>query len=82
MNEEDKKPDFFQICITILEARHLALPNMNPLVCVQVDEERRYTAVKENTDQPSYNEVKSTIWRAEVGYCNISFFNFYLTDSY
>jgi hypothetical protein len=56
------KPEFFQICIQILEARHLAWPGIDPQVCVQVDKEKRFTAVRENTDRPYYNEVKIIVY--------------------
>jgi hypothetical protein len=58
MNDMNMKPEFFQICIRILEARHLTGPDLDPQVCVQVDHEKKYTAVRENTDRPYYNEVK------------------------
>jgi hypothetical protein len=58
MNCQTTKPAFFQICIRILEAKNLAWPRMDPFVCVQVDKQKQYTAVKENTDRPYYNEVK------------------------
>ncbi|XP_030026974.2 otoferlin [Manduca sexta] len=46
----------FQVCITIIEARQLAGLNMDPVVCVQVGEIRKYTSVKESTNCPYYNE--------------------------
>jgi hypothetical protein len=65
--------EFFQICIRILEARHLAWPGIDPQVCVQVDKEKRFTAVRENTDRPYYNEVKILVYifkdnRSHVGF--------------
>lgn len=36
----------YQVCITIIEARHLAGTNMDPLICVQVGEQKKYTSVK------------------------------------
>ncbi|XP_045490218.1 otoferlin-like [Pieris rapae] len=46
----------FQICITVIEARQLAGLNMDPVVCVQIGDHRKYTSVKESTNCPYYNE--------------------------
>ncbi|XP_054723978.1 otoferlin-like [Uloborus diversus] len=46
----------FQVCVTIIEARHLAGLNMDPVVCVQVGDQKKYTSVKESTNCPYYNE--------------------------
>ena len=51
------KAQDFQICITIIEARQLAGLNMDPVVCVQVGDQKKYTSVKESTNCPYYNEV-------------------------
>lgn len=51
------KSQDFQVCITIIEARQLAGLNMDPVVCVQVGDSRKYTSVKESTNCPYYNEV-------------------------
>ena len=51
------KAQDFQICITVIEARQLAGLNMDPVVCVQVGDQKKYTAVKESTNCPYYNEV-------------------------
>ncbi|XP_073975608.1 otoferlin-like isoform X1 [Rhodnius prolixus] len=50
------KSQDFQVCITIIEARQLAGLNMDPVVCVQVGDSRKYTSVKESTNCPYYNE--------------------------
>ena len=47
----------FQVCITIIEARQLAGLNMDPVVCIQVGDIKKYTSVKESTNCPYYNEV-------------------------
>jgi hypothetical protein len=62
MNSGDTNPEFFKVCITILEARHLAWPRMNPLVCVQVDDQKKYTVARQNTDKPYYNEVRYILY--------------------
>ncbi|XP_050432533.1 otoferlin-like isoform X3 [Adelges cooleyi] len=50
------KSQDFQVCVTIVEARQLAGLNMDPVVCVQVGEVKKYTSVKESTNCPYYNE--------------------------
>ncbi|CAN8025240.1 unnamed protein product [Ixodes persulcatus] len=45
-----------QVCVTIIEGRHLAGLNMDPVICVQVGDQRKYTSVKESTNCPYYNE--------------------------
>ncbi|VVC45932.1 Hypothetical protein CINCED_3A016890 [Cinara cedri] len=50
------KSQDFQVCVTIIEARQLAGLNMDPVVCVQVGEIKKYTSVKESTNCPYYNE--------------------------
>jgi hypothetical protein len=67
------RPESFQICIRILEARHLAWPGIDPQVCVQVDKEKKYTAVRKSTEQPYFNEVKILVYifknnRSHVGF--------------
>lgn len=47
----------FQVCVTVIEARQLAGLNMDPVVCVQIGDIRKYTSVKESTNCPYYNEV-------------------------
>lgn len=53
------KPKFsiYQVCVTILEAKHLP-QNANPLVVVKVGNRKKRTVVRERTDNPIYNEVK------------------------
>lgn len=46
-----------QVSVTIIEARQLAGLNMDPFVCVQVGDQKKYTSVKESTNCPYYNEV-------------------------
>uniref|UniRef100_A0A674GQN2 C2 domain-containing protein n=1 Tax=Taeniopygia guttata TaxID=59729 RepID=A0A674GQN2_TAEGU len=45
------------VSITIIEARQLVGLNMDPVVCVEVGEEKKYTSMKESTNCPYYNEV-------------------------
>ncbi|XP_053624309.1 otoferlin-like isoform X2 [Plodia interpunctella] len=46
----------FQVCVTVIEARQLAGLNMDPVVCVQIGDGKKYTSVKESTNCPYYNE--------------------------
>lgn len=55
------KAQDYQVCITIIEARQLAGLNMDPVVCVQVGDQRKYTSVKESTNCPYYNEVSTVV---------------------
>ena len=48
---------YTQVSVTVIEARQLAGVNMDPVVCVQVGDQKRYTSVKESTNCPYYNEV-------------------------
>uniref|UniRef100_A0A8C9VL99 Otoferlin n=1 Tax=Scleropages formosus TaxID=113540 RepID=A0A8C9VL99_SCLFO len=42
--------------VTVIEARQLMGLNMDPVVCVEVGEEKKYTSMKESTNCPYYNE--------------------------
>ena len=55
------KAQDFQVCVRVIEARQLAGLNMDPVVCVQVGDERnrKYTSVKESTNCPYYDEVRT-----------------------
>lgn len=53
------KAQDYQVCVTIIEARQLAGLNMDPVVCVQIGDQRKYTSVKESTNCPYYNEVRN-----------------------
>ena len=58
------KAQDFQVCVRVIEARQLAGLNMDPVVCVQVGDERnrKYTSVKESTNCPYYDEVRTLAW--------------------
>lgn len=49
--------DCFQVSVTVLEARQLVGQNMDPMVCVEIGEDKKYTSMKESTNCPYYNEV-------------------------
>ncbi|PWA29795.1 hypothetical protein CCH79_00007974 [Gambusia affinis] len=46
----------FQVSVTVIEARQLVGLNMDPMVCVEIGEEKKYTSMKESTNCPYYNE--------------------------
>lgn len=43
--------------MTVIEARQLVGLNMDPMVCVEIGEDKKYTSMKESTNCPYYNEV-------------------------
>lgn len=47
----------FQVSVTVIEARQLVGLNMDPVVCVEIGDEKKYTSMKESTNCPYYNEV-------------------------
>lgn len=49
--------DCFQVSVTVIEARQLVGQNMDPMVCVEIGEDKKYTSMKESTNCPYYNEV-------------------------
>uniref|UniRef100_A0A3B3WXK2 C2 domain-containing protein n=1 Tax=Poecilia mexicana TaxID=48701 RepID=A0A3B3WXK2_9TELE len=51
-----------QISITVIEARQLIGLNMDPVVCVEVGDDKKYTSMKESTNCPYYNEVRTRLF--------------------
>lgn len=47
----------FQVSVTVIEARQLVGLNMDPMVCVEIGDDKKYTSMKESTNCPYYNEV-------------------------
>uniref|UniRef100_A0A672QRH7 Otoferlin n=1 Tax=Sinocyclocheilus grahami TaxID=75366 RepID=A0A672QRH7_SINGR len=43
--------------VTVIEARQLVGLNMDPVVCVEIGDDKKYTSMKESTNCPYYNEV-------------------------
>ena len=41
----------------MIEARQLVGLNMDPVVCVEIGDDKKYTSMKESTNCPYYNEV-------------------------
>ncbi|XP_019498975.1 PREDICTED: fer-1-like protein 6 [Hipposideros armiger] len=46
----------YQIAITVTEARQLVGENIDPIVIVEIGDEKRQSTVKEGTNSPFYNE--------------------------
>uniref|UniRef100_A0A665X0R4 Otoferlin a n=1 Tax=Echeneis naucrates TaxID=173247 RepID=A0A665X0R4_ECHNA len=42
----------------LIEARQLIGLNMDPVVCVEIGDDKKYTSMKESTNCPYYNEVR------------------------
>ncbi|XP_054023348.1 fer-1-like protein 6 [Dryobates pubescens] len=56
IHEEDMKSQNYQIAITIIEARQLVGENIDPVVIIEIGDEKKQTTVKEGTNAPFYNE--------------------------
>ncbi|CAB1335532.1 unnamed protein product [Coregonus sp. 'balchen'] len=50
------RPVDYQVSVTIVEARQLVGLNMDPVVCVEIGDDKKYTQMKESTNCPYYNE--------------------------
>ncbi|XP_043918777.1 otoferlin isoform X5 [Protopterus annectens] len=50
------RPMDYQVSITIIEARQLVGLNMDPVICVEIGDDKKYTSTKESTNCPYYNE--------------------------
>ncbi|XP_016359962.1 otoferlin-like [Sinocyclocheilus anshuiensis] len=50
------RPVDFQVSVTVIEARQLVGLNMDPVVCVEIGDDKKYTSMKESTNCPYYNE--------------------------
>ncbi|NXN40106.1 FR1L6 protein, partial [Rhinoptilus africanus] len=56
IHEEEVKSQNYQIAITIIEARQLVGENIDPVVIIEIGDEKKQTTVKEGTNAPFYNE--------------------------
>ncbi|XP_051634415.1 fer-1-like protein 6 isoform X2 [Manacus candei] len=56
IHEEELKAQNYQIAITIIEARQLVGENIDPVVIIEIGDEKKQTTVKEGTNAPFYNE--------------------------
>ncbi|XP_078254560.1 fer-1-like protein 6 [Rhinoraja longicauda] len=52
----ESRSQHYQIAITITEGRQLAGENIDPMVIIEVGDEKKQTTVKEGTNFPFYNE--------------------------
>uniref|UniRef100_A0A8C7CX32 Otoferlin n=1 Tax=Oncorhynchus kisutch TaxID=8019 RepID=A0A8C7CX32_ONCKI len=59
------RPMDFQVSVTVIEARQLVGLNMDPVVCVEIGDDKKYTQMKESTNCPYYNEVTNLPWNDE-----------------
>ncbi|XP_042320398.1 fer-1-like protein 6 [Sceloporus undulatus] len=56
IHEGEVKSQNYQIAITIIEARQLVGENIDPVVIIEIGDEKKQTTVKEGTNSPFYNE--------------------------
>ncbi|KAM6954586.1 otoferlin [Aplochiton taeniatus] len=56
MEPSSGRPVDYQISVTVIEARQLIGLNMDPVVCVEIGDDKKYTSMKESTNCPYYNE--------------------------
>ncbi|XP_062323001.1 LOW QUALITY PROTEIN: otoferlin [Osmerus eperlanus] len=56
MEPSSGRPVDYQISITVIEARQLVGLNMDPVVCVEIGDDKKYTSMKESTNCPYYND--------------------------
>uniref|UniRef100_A0ABM5GCL9 Fer-1-like protein 6 n=1 Tax=Pogona vitticeps TaxID=103695 RepID=A0ABM5GCL9_9SAUR len=56
IHEGEVKSQSYQIAITIIEARQLVGENIDPVVVIEIGDEKKQTTVKEGTNAPFYNE--------------------------
>ncbi|KAK5857908.1 hypothetical protein PBY51_011117 [Eleginops maclovinus] len=56
MEPSSGRPVDYQISVTVIEARQLIGLNMDPMVCVEIGDDKKYTSMKESTNCPYYNE--------------------------
>uniref|UniRef100_A0A0K8RV32 Fer-1-like protein 6-like n=1 Tax=Crotalus horridus TaxID=35024 RepID=A0A0K8RV32_CROHD len=56
IHESEMKTQNYQIAITIIEARQLVGENIDPVVIIEIGDEKKQTTVKEGTNTPFYNE--------------------------
>ncbi|XP_037550766.1 otoferlin [Nematolebias whitei] len=56
MEPSSGRPVDYQVSVTVIEARQLVGLNMDPMVCVEIGDDKKYTCMKESTNCPYYNE--------------------------
>lgn len=57
---------FFQVSVTVHEARQLTGLDIDPIMMVQVGDKKKLTQVKESTNNPYFNEVTKIIVQLKV----------------
>ncbi|XP_058524347.1 fer-1-like protein 6 [Ochotona princeps] len=56
IHDGEIKSQTYQIAITIIEARQLVGENIDPVVIIEIGDEKKQSTVKEGTNSPFYNE--------------------------
>uniref|UniRef100_A0A8C9QDH4 Fer-1 like family member 6 n=1 Tax=Spermophilus dauricus TaxID=99837 RepID=A0A8C9QDH4_SPEDA len=56
IHDGDIKSQNYQIAINIIEARQLVGENIDPVVTIEIGDEKKQSTVKEGTNSPFYNE--------------------------
>ncbi|KAM9680284.1 fer-1-like protein 6, partial [Trichechus inunguis] len=56
IHDGEVKSQNYQIAITIIEARQLVGENIDPIVIIEIGDEKKQSTVKEGTNSPFYNE--------------------------
>ncbi|KAM5281278.1 fer-1-like protein 6 isoform 2-T2 [Ctenodactylus gundi] len=56
IHDGEVKSQNYQIAITIIEARQLVGENIDPVVTIEIGDEKKQSTVKEGTNSPFYNE--------------------------
>lgn len=56
IHDGEVRSQSYQIAITITEARQLVGENIDPVVIIEVGDEKKQSTVKEGTNSPFYNE--------------------------
>jgi hypothetical protein len=52
----------WQIMVHIIQGRDFVGLDINPYVCIQIDDQKRYTGVQRSTNTPFFGEVKSILF--------------------
>ncbi|KFO20423.1 Fer-1-like protein 6 [Fukomys damarensis] len=56
IHDGEVKSQSYQISITVIEARQLVGENIDPVVTIEIGDEKKQSTVKEGTNSPFYNE--------------------------
>nr|XP_013005415.1 fer-1-like protein 6 isoform X2 [Cavia porcellus] len=56
IHDGEVKSQTYQISVTIIEARQLVGENIDPVVTIEIGDEKKQSTVKEGTNSPFYNE--------------------------